>query len=342
MEKKTVLASATITIILIAVAVAFFNQSRAENENHAGTKLYVDPNMIKEETKMPPFTFYVNISIYNVTNMVFCEFNLSYAHEFLTVTRIECSKVQGQYPSPYVNSNSEKGYVYVRLTYKNPVSLPETSASLFYIEFTALDYGVTPLDLNDTSLKDGDGHLIPHEAEDGFVWIIKRDVAIINVSTSTSETYVGHIVNVQVTTQNMGIIAENYKINVSTNGELIAQLQVVDLQPNETCVLAFDWDTSGFAPNMTPYTITAEAEILPYETNTTNNVFTGVQVKIKLVGDINGNGIVNIDDLTLWDAAFNSRPSEPNWNPQADINGDGIVDKEDGILIIQNYQSSLG
>jgi hypothetical protein len=340
MEKKTTLVVAIVMMLLIATIVVFFNQSRAEMPQ-AGAKLYVDPMLIEEQAKSPPFTFYINISVYNVTNMVFCEFNLSYTPELIAVTLVECSKVQGQYPSPYVDADSELGYVHVKLTYKNPITLPETSASLFYIEFTALEYGSTPLDLHDTFLKDVNGYPIPHEAEDGFVRIVKHDIAIINVSTSTNETYVSRIVNVQVTTQNLGNIAENYGINVSAGGKQIAQLQVLNLQPNEIRNLTFDWNTSDFAPNMTPYTIKAEADVLPNETNVTNNIYIDGDVKLKIIGDINGDGTVNINDLTLWDSAFNSKPGEPNWNPQADINGDGIVDKEDGIQIIQNYQNSL-
>lgn len=340
MEKKIALVVAIVMMLLITTIIVFFNQSRAEI-SQTGAKLYVDPILIEEQAKSPPFTFYVNVSVYNVTNMVFCEFNLSYAPGLIAVTLVECSKVQGQYPSPYVDADSESGYVHVRLTYKNPITLPETSASLFYIEFTALQYGSTPLDLHDTSLKDVNGYSIPHEVEDGFVRIIKHDVAIINVSTSTNETYVGRIVNIQVTTQNLGNIAENYGINVSASGELIAQLQVVNLQPNEIRVLTFDWNTSDFAPSMTPYLIKAEADVLPYETNITNNIYIDGDVKLKIVGDINGDGKVNITDLTLWDSAFNSEPGEPNWNPQADVNGDNIVDKEDGIRIIQNYQNSI-
>jgi hypothetical protein len=31
----------------------------------------------------------------------------------------------------------------------------------------------------------------------------------------------------------------------------------------------------------------------------------------------------------------------PNWNPQADLDGNGTVDKADGTLIIENYGNHL-
>jgi hypothetical protein len=64
-------------------------------------------------------------------------------------------------------------------------------------------------------------------------------------------------------------------------------------------------------------------------------------VKLKLIGDVNGDGIVDINDLVAWDAAYGSRPGDLNWNVQADINGDGVVDQQDGQLIVQNYRNSL-
>lgn len=52
-----------------------------------------------------------------------------------------------------------------------------------------------------------------------------------------------------------------------------------------------------------------------------------------LPGDINGDGIVNEIDQDLYSAAYGSRPGDPNWNPDADISGDGFVDISDGCYI---------
>jgi hypothetical protein len=105
--------------------------------------------------------------------------------------------------------------------------------------------------------------------------------------------------------------------------------------------MTYDWNTTGFPASNTPYIIKAQADILPYETNTTNNVYVDGSVKLKLIGDVNGDGKVDINDLMAWDAAYGSKLGDPNWNIQADINGDEIVDNQDGQLIVQNYRNSL-
>jgi len=56
----------------------------------------------------------------------------------------------------------------------------------------------------------------------------------------------------------------------------------------------------------------------------------------KSVGDVNGDNRVNILDAIMLANAFNSEPSDPNWNPNADINGDGKVNILD-CMVLANY-----
>ncbi len=43
------------------------------------------------------------------------------------------------------------------------------------------------------------------------------------------------------------------------------------------------------------------------------------------LGDVNRDGVIDQADIDLIRAAWQSTPSSPNWNPDADLNGDGIV-----------------
>lgn len=56
-----------------------------------------------------------------------------------------------------------------------------------------------------------------------------------------------------------------------------------------------------------------------------------------LVGDINGDGIVDIFDVVLAAMAFGSTPIDPNWNQAADLNNDDIVDIFDVVLLARNF-----
>jgi parallel beta-helix repeat protein len=57
----------------------------------------------------------------------------------------------------------------------------------------------------------------------------------------------------------------------------------------------------------------------------------------RLPSDINGDGIVDPYDAIILANAFNSTPEDVNWNPNADMNGDGFVDIFDAILLASNF-----
>jgi len=56
-------------------------------------------------------------------------------------------------------------------------------------------------------------------------------------------------------------------------------------------------------------------------------------------GDLNGDGKINIQDVTIWGLAFGSVPGNSRWNTSADIDGNGKVDVVDGILICKAFTS---
>jgi hypothetical protein len=55
------------------------------------------------------------------------------------------------------------------------------------------------------------------------------------------------------------------------------------------------------------------------------------------VGDVNGDNQVELADLSALLAALGSQPGDPNWNPSADLNGDGIVNDRDRHLLANNF-----
>jgi len=53
--------------------------------------------------------------------------------------------------------------------------------------------------------------------------------------------------------------------------------------------------------------------------------------------DINGDGIVNIQDILIAALAFGSRPGDPNWNPIADLDNNGIINILDLVTIAIHF-----
>ena len=60
-------------------------------------------------------------------------------------------------------------------------------------------------------------------------------------------------------------------------------------------------------------------------------------VKTCAGGDVNGDGVVDIFDLSLVGLAYGSFEGEPRYNPDADLNEDGIVDIGDITIVCINY-----
>ncbi|MDD4028979.1 MAG: dockerin type I domain-containing protein, partial [Caldisericia bacterium] len=60
-----------------------------------------------------------------------------------------------------------------------------------------------------------------------------------------------------------------------------------------------------------------------------------------LAGDVNGDGAVDIHDLTLFAAAFGSNKEDANFDARCDFNDDGKVDGVDLIILSYNFGERL-
>ncbi len=56
-----------------------------------------------------------------------------------------------------------------------------------------------------------------------------------------------------------------------------------------------------------------------------------------LIGDLNGDGIVEILDAIQAASAFGSYPGHPNWNSLADLDQDNVIDIFDIIILANNF-----
>jgi hypothetical protein len=60
-----------------------------------------------------------------------------------------------------------------------------------------------------------------------------------------------------------------------------------------------------------------------------------------LTGDINGDGVVDMQDLLILAAAFGSAPGDTNWNPACDLGGYGVVNTQDLLLLAANWGAQV-
>ena len=57
-------------------------------------------------------------------------------------------------------------------------------------------------------------------------------------------------------------------------------------------------------------------------------------------GDINRDCVVDIFDYNLWVEAYDSSAGDPNYNPNADLNGDGTVDGVDYVILNNHFEET--
>jgi endoglucanase len=55
-----------------------------------------------------------------------------------------------------------------------------------------------------------------------------------------------------------------------------------------------------------------------------------------ILGDVNGDGKVDMKDIAIVAKAFGATPSAPRWNPAADVNGDMAVNMVDIAIVASN------
>ena len=306
------------------------------------TRLFVDPPVRIDPSLKPGDIITFDIKIENAVDLYGYEFKLGYNTDTLTCLGLVIIPPNNDTNfETHFSVNDTIGVVWVKVTYYPPAE-PITIYSpktLVTITFQIQSYGISVLDLYDTKLINQFGGLIPHEAEDGFFATVIRDVAIISVVPYPTKVYSGRIVNITVVAKNEGDLSETFVVSVYRNETFIQNRTVVSLPSHENITLIFQWDTTGLA-SCSQYEIRAEASHVPYEINIENNVCTYKMVKIKRIGDVDGDGTVGLTDLVSLAQAYGSKPGDPNWNTEADLNNDNRVNLVDLVTCGFHYGES--
>jgi parallel beta-helix repeat protein len=179
-----------------------------------------------------------------------------------------------------------------------------------------------------------------------------HDVAVTNVAANRTWIYQGKSCGfgINVTVLNNGNFDENVTVTLYYNitaGETIGT-QNITIPTGENRTLSFVWNTTGVTPCYTNYTLTAVATI-PADYTPADNVLDNVHVQVRILGDIDGDGVVDGSDIALaaWSFAsygpnflYPGSPSSARWNPDVDINQDNKIDGIDLVIIARNFGKS--
>jgi len=156
------------------------------------------------------------------------------------------------------------------------------------------------------------------------------DIAITNVAPTKSVVGKGYTMRLNTIIQNQGHYEETFNITIYANSTSITS-QSITLPTGNSTTITFTWNTTGFTYGN--YTISALADILLGETNTTDNTYANGVVFVTIPGDASGDGFVDISDFAILGKAWFKGPSHPDYNPNVDFNNDNFADVLDFAIL---------
>jgi parallel beta-helix repeat protein len=162
-----------------------------------------------------------------------------------------------------------------------------------------------------------------------------HDIALTNLTLSRTIVGQGYLLPINLTVTNPGNYLETFNITGYANETIGVELQNIALSSGNSATITSLWNTTDFAYGN--YTLRACAWPVNGEANTQNNNCTGDQLTITILGDIDGNFKVQLQDLVLLAQAYGSKPPDSNWNLYADIEGNGTVGLSDLVALAQHY-----
>lgn len=158
-------------------------------------------------------------------------------------------------------------------------------------------------------------------------------IAITSVVGSKTIVGQGYALLVSVTISNQAFYQETFYVVIRANATAIGT-QAVTLTGTGSTVVTYAWNTTGFAKDT--YIISIFIPV-PGETVTIDNTYVDGAVLVSIAGDLDGDRSVNVFDLYALGRTYGSTPTSPNWDPNADINNDVVVNSRDLRIQSQNY-----
>jgi hypothetical protein len=160
-------------------------------------------------------------------------------------------------------------------------------------------------------------------------------VAVISVVAAKIVIGQGFNCSLTVCAGDNGEYSESFSVTAYANITGIGTRQVNGLNASCQMVLTFAWNTADLAYGN--YTVSAYAQPVAGQTDVSGNGFTLGTVKVTIPGDVNGDFKVGLPDLVLLAQAYGSKPSNNNWNSNADIDGNNVAGLSDLVTLAQHY-----
>jgi len=164
-----------------------------------------------------------------------------------------------------------------------------------------------------------------------------HDVAVLDVALSKTVVGEGYFMDINVTVENQGNYTETFALIIYANTTIIHTVSNTTLAVGNLTILTFKWRPLLIAKGN--YTISAEVTLAVGERDTEDNMLTGGWVLVTFPGDVNGDFRCEGKDNAAVAKAYDTRPGDLKWNPNADINNDYRVEGKDNAVIAKYYDT---
>jgi len=336
-RKATILLGLLVTSTIIFLSFRFASPL-------AGTAIIVNPNKSYVQIGQ---TVTINVTVSDVTNLNTWQLRLRFNPSIINCTEITVpdENIFGSYFILFPpDINNAEGYVLVFCILDGTYGV-NGSGNLVQVEFNSMNPGISsleivepecPSELCDTYLQEPDYDFIPFEGLDGIVIVTDQGfeenlfTVIIN-----EETY--HVLvfsNSTITTFNYDQGSKRIMFDatgtIGTVGSTTAATPTFFLNGNVSVIMVLVDSTP------TPYSLSRNATHdfiqFTYQHSTRN-----IKIFATIVGDINGDRKVRVDDVLIVALAFGSNEGDPDWNPYTDLDKDGKVRVNDVLAVAVEF-----
>jgi len=181
-------------------------------------------------------------------------------------------------------------------------------------------------------------YIIAADNSDNFP-LRTHNVATTSLELSKAIVGQGYPFSIKVTVENQGYSPEILNVTVFANSSKIVSVQT-SLKVGNHTTIDFTWNTTDWSKGN--YALSAFADEVAAEVNTTDNLLIGGIAYVEIPGDINADGKVDVKDVYKVALAYGtslegSNPPGRTYEPNCDINGDDEVDVKDYYIVCKHY-----
>jgi len=178
---------------------------------------------------------------------------------------------------------------------------------------------------------------------------------IVEMEVDTTAVSIGESASVLLTLKNVGennvtitfspplfdlyYDAPEGRFHWSDGKYFILLISSITLEPGRNCSETLQWNLYQYSKGQyvppKPGTYYLWGKCRPMGTVTSSP--TAVTILSQLRNDLNGDGMVNLQDIVIVGVAFGSKVGDPRWNVIADVDKDGSISIIDIALIAKDY-----